>query len=190
MSRDNQCGLDENEPKPPTPTHSIPHPRARAETPWAAAAERQHTRHAGNTEPASSPPLAPKGSRRMGTPKPSNSFSWVSNTGYLEHPQAALGARLKRMGRRQFDARARSLPTHAIQSPLTRPFRSLGYNRAKRTATPGICREATETSSTTEPAPPDAKEIKINSRDISNQRREDITPCLGRAYKTLALRLT
>ena len=41
------------------------------------------------------------------------------------------------MGRRQFDARARSLPTHAIQSPLTRPFRSLGYGQAKRTATPG-----------------------------------------------------
>ena len=40
------------------------------------------------------------------------------------------------MGRRQFDARAQSLPTHAIQSPLTRPFRSLGYDQAKRTATP------------------------------------------------------
>ena len=40
------------------------------------------------------------------------------------------------MGRQQFDARAQSLPTHAIQSPLTRPFRSLGYDQAKRTATP------------------------------------------------------
>ena len=38
------------------------------------------------------------------------------------------------MGRRQFDARARSLPTHAIQTPLTRPLRSLGSSTARRTA--------------------------------------------------------
>ena len=51
-------------------------------------------------------------------------------------PERRSGKRLKRRGRRQFDARARSLPTHAIQSPLTRPFRTLGGDPAKRTATP------------------------------------------------------
>lgn len=40
------------------------------------------------------------------------------------------------MGSQQFDARARSLPTTAIQLPLTRPVRSLGKTQAKRTATP------------------------------------------------------
>lgn len=39
------------------------------------------------------------------------------------------------MGGRQFDARARSLPTHAIKTPLTRPLRSLGNDPTKRTAT-------------------------------------------------------
>jgi hypothetical protein len=40
------------------------------------------------------------------------------------------------MGGRQFDARARSLPTHAIKTPLTRPLRSLGNDPTKRTTTP------------------------------------------------------
>jgi|SRR5215813_6612410 len=93
-----QCvfSLDEKRPRPHAKTHYILHQRERANTPWATAAEHQHTRHKGITEPVSRPPHTPKGARRMGTPKPSNSFSWVSNTGYHKHPQArsCAGARL------------------------------------------------------------------------------------------------
>ena len=87
MSRDNACSLDEQRPRPHAHTqHSAS--ESTAETPWATAAERQRTRHAGNTEPDSRPPRTQKGARRMGTPNPSNSSPGVSNTGYLKHPQA------------------------------------------------------------------------------------------------------
>ena len=76
----------------PTPTRNVPHPRERAGTPRAWTASQRSARHAGNAKPASSPPRTPEGARRMGATKPSNSISWVSNTGYRTHPQARGGA--------------------------------------------------------------------------------------------------
>ena len=107
--------------------------------------------------------------------KPSNSFQQVCNTGYQTYPQKAVMAhrgKMKRMGCQQFDARARSLPTHAIQTPLTRPLRSLNISTAQRATAQRLKTtvEHAETPSYAMPAPRDAIEHKNYTRDNFSER--------------------
>ena len=98
---------------------SVPRPRARAGTPWPAAAEarREHgPRLASAPRPRGR--KADRGNRNHQFP-----FAGRQHRIPIEPSRRCprLGRGLKRTAFRQFGARARSLPAHAVQSPLTRP---------------------------------------------------------------------
>lgn len=127
----------------------------------------------------------------MGTATPSNSLSWVSNTGYLTHPQArsctwgnteADGASTVRC-----TSKEPADPRHPITTHTPVPFTQHRPGQTNRN--PEACAtEATETSSKAVPAPPDAKakhEGQIEEVGGHPSRRG-----WGEPTATLALRLT
>ena len=131
-----QLGLAEAE--APAPAHDVPHPRERATAPCAKAANARGRGVPGNTEPAWCPPRAHRGRRaergQANDQIPFRRYA-TQDTDSTRKASTALAEGMKETGGRQFDARARSLPTHAVKIPLTRPLRSLGNDPTKRTTT-------------------------------------------------------
>lgn len=127
----------------------------------------------------------------MGAATPSNSLSWVSNTGYLTHPQARSCA----WGNTEADgastvrctSKEPADPRHPITTHTPVPFTRHRPGQTNRN--PEACAtEATETSSRAVPAPPDAKakhEGQIEEVGGHPSRRDR-----GEPTATLALRLT
>ena len=137
-------------------------------------------RHSGNTEPASRPPRTTKGARRITTPKPSNSFPWVSNTGYRGHPQGENRTWGKTEANGVPTVRCTSMEPTDSRHPITThtpvPFTWLQprqMNRDHEARAIGT----SETSGQAVPAPPDAKEL----HEGQAKSRGTPSPTRGRA---------
>lgn len=151
----------------PTPTqkHSASESTGRDSVRRDGHAAYQRSRHAGSTEPASSPPRTPEGTRRTRAPKRINSHTWVSNTGYQPNPQAKKIAR----GKIEADG-APTVPCAGQGARRHRPSNHHSHARSVRLTMTGpnvptvpmqVPSRLRKNRARPKPAPPDAKDKSI-----------------------------